>query len=115
MQAPDQVWPRSIEAQLMATNAGDFWNIEEFPMAVDLERSDGRHTTRRAPSSEKPLGEWNSYRIRADRGLVTLEVNGVVQNTASWAAELSGPICLQSEGAYIEFRNVRLRPIVGRE
>jgi putative membrane-bound dehydrogenase-like protein len=115
MQAPDQVWPRSIEAQLMATNAGDFWNIEEFPMAVDLERTEGRHTTRRAPSSEKPLGEWNSYRIRADRGLVTLEVNGVVQNTASWCAELSGPICLQSEGAYIEFRNIRLRPIVGHE
>jgi len=115
MQAPDQVWPRSIEAQLMATNAGDFWNIEEFPMAVDLERTDGRHTTRRAPSSEKPLGEWNRYRIRADHGLVTLEVNGVVQNTASWAAELPGPICLQSEGATIEFRNVRLRLILGRE
>jgi len=114
MQAPDQVWPRSIEAQLMATNAGDFWNIEEFPMAVDLERTTGRHTTRRAPSSEKPLGEWNRYRIRADHGLITLEVNGVLQNSASWAAELPGPICLQSEGAYIEFRNVRLRQILGR-
>lgn len=109
---PDQVWPTSIEAQLQHQNAGDIWNIGEFPMAVDPERSDGRHTARRNPSSEKPLGEWNRYRIRLDRGQLTLEVNGVVQNTASWCREVAGSICLQSEGAEIHFRDIRLRPIV---
>jgi hypothetical protein len=64
------------------------------------------------PCSEKPVGEWNSYRIRLDRALLTLEVNGVVQNTASWCQEVGGSICLQSEGAAIEFRNLRLRPIL---
>jgi hypothetical protein len=108
----DKVWPRSIEAQLQHTNAGDIWNIDEFPMAVDAERTDGRRTARRMPCSEKPVGEWNSYRIRLDRALLTLEVNGVVQNTASWCQEVGGSICLQSEGAAIEFRNLRLRPIL---
>ncbi len=55
----DQVWPQSIEAQLQHQNAGDIWNIGEFPMAVDEARSDGRHTARRAPCSEKPLA-WIS-------------------------------------------------------
>ena len=40
-----------------------------------------------------------------------VEVNGEVQNTARWCGALSGPIALQSEGAVIEFRNIRLRPI----
>jgi putative membrane-bound dehydrogenase-like protein len=108
---PDHVWPKSIEAQLQHQNAGDIWNIEQFPMSVDLARTDGRHTARRAPCSEKPLGEWNRYRIRLDRGSLELEVNGVVQNSAAWCQEVPGAICLQSEGAWIEFRNVRLRPI----
>ena len=109
---PDRVWPTSIEAQLQHQNAGDIWNIGAFPMAVDEERTDGRHTARAQPSSERALGEWNRYRIRLDRGLLTLEVNGVVQNTASWCREVAGSICLQSEGAEIHFRELRLRPIV---
>ncbi|MSR62884.1 MAG: DUF1080 domain-containing protein [Planctomycetes bacterium] len=108
----DKVWPKSIEAQLQYQNAGDIWNIDEVPMAVDEERTDGRHTARRAPCAEKPLGEWNRYRIRLDHGALTLEVNGVVQNTASWCQEVAGNICLQSEGAAIEFREVKLRPIL---
>jgi putative membrane-bound dehydrogenase-like protein len=110
----DKVWPRSIEAQLQAGNAGDFWNIDEFPMRADPRRTNGRNTRRAAPSSEKPLGEWNRYDILVDGPRVELRVNGVLQNTADWCAELGGHICLQSEGAYIEFRDVRLRPIVGR-
>ena len=41
-----------------------------------------------------------------------LEVTGAVQNEAIWCEEVPGKICLQSEGAYIEFRNIVLRPIV---
>jgi putative membrane-bound dehydrogenase-like protein len=108
----ERIWPRSIEAQLQHTNAGDLWNIGGFPMAVDAERTEGRRTARSQPCSERALGEWNRYRIRLDRGELTLEVNGVVQNTASWCQEVPGQICLQSEGAWIEFRDVRLREIL---
>ncbi len=110
---PHEVWPRSIECQLMSRNAGDLWNIDEFGMLVDPGRTAGRRTVKRAPSSERPLGEWNHYRIRLDRGDLEVEVNGVVQNTARWCEEVAGEVCLQSEGAEIHFRDIRLRPIVG--
>ncbi|MDG2149654.1 MAG: DUF1080 domain-containing protein [Planctomycetota bacterium] len=108
----DKVWPKSIESQLHAGNAGDLWNIESFGMAADLSRTSGRRTTRRAPSSEKPLGEWNHSRITLDRGRLEVVVNGVVQNTATWCDEVPGYIALQSEGAPIQFRNVVLTPLL---
>jgi len=112
---PDKVWPKSIEAQLHSRNAGDIWNIDKFPMVVDESRTSGRRTKKAAPCNEKPLGEWNRYRITMDRGDLTLEINGDVQNTAHWCEEVAGHICLQSEGAEIHFRNVVLTPIVGHE
>jgi putative membrane-bound dehydrogenase-like protein len=112
MVGEDRVWPESLEAQLMHTNAGDIWNIGEYAIAVDADRTEATHTTRRAPCSEKALGEWNHYRIRLDRSELLLEVNGVVQNTAAWCPEMPGKICLQSEGGEIQFRNVVLRPIL---
>jgi len=111
MVGPDKVWPKSIEAQLQAGQAGDIWNIDRFPMQVDAARSEGRRTAKLLPARERPLGEWNRYRILLDRGELTLEVNGAVQNRASWCEEVPGKICLQSEGAVIEFRNMVLREI----
>jgi putative heme-binding domain-containing protein len=111
VQAPDEVWPKSIEAQLESRNAGDIWNIDEVPMQVDAGRTEGRHTSKLQPSNEKPLGEWNHYHIVLDAGELTLEVNGVVQNHASWCEEVPGRIALQSEGAVIEFKKVTLTPI----
>ncbi len=112
MVGEDKVWPKSIEAQLQSEHAGDIWNIDHFPMAVAPERTQGRHTLALLPSNERPLGEWNRYRIRLDRRELTLEVNGLVQNRAHWCEVVPGKICLQSEGAVIEFRNIVLRPIL---
>jgi putative membrane-bound dehydrogenase-like protein len=111
MVGADQIWPKSIEAQLHSGNAGDIWNIGEFPMQADAGRTEGRRTRKAAPCSEKPLGEWNRYEIVLDGGELSLTVNGVLQNTASWCEEVAGSICLQSEGAWIEFRDIRLKPI----
>jgi putative membrane-bound dehydrogenase-like protein len=111
MNGEDKVWPKSIEAQLQSRSAGDIWNIDQFPMEVDLARTEGRHTEKLAPSSEHPLGEWNHYKITLDGGELVLEVNGVVQNRAHWCERRPGKICLQSEGAYIEFKDVKITPI----
>ncbi len=111
VQAPDQVWPRSLEAQLNSGDAGDIWNIGEFGAELDVARTNGRRTVKLLPSSERPLGEWNTYRITLRGGDLTLEVNGQVQNRARWCEELAGGIALQSEGAPIEFRRVELREI----
>ena len=108
---PDQIWPRSLEAQLMHRNAGDFWIIGGFPVATEASRTNGDHCARIAPTNERPVGEWNRYRITAREGEVTLEVNGELQNRAQWADEVAGTICLQSEGGAIEFREIVLTPL----
>jgi hypothetical protein len=107
---PDKVWPRCIEAQLESGNAGDFWNIDEFPMKADPARTQGRNT-KKLRGAERPVGEWNEYEIIVDHGTVTLDVNGEVLNEASEVLETPGKIGLQSEGAEIHFRNIRLAPI----
>lgn len=107
---PDKVWPRSIEAQLQADNAGDFWNIDEFPMKTDTSRLQGRNT-KKTRHAERPLGEWNEYEIIVDHTTVVLNVNGETLNKAWDVLETAGKIGLQSEGAEIHFRNIRLAEI----
>jgi putative heme-binding domain-containing protein len=112
MTGPDRIWPRSIEAQLMHRNAGDIWNIGEVPMQTDAARQEGQRTRKALPCNEVEPGGWNRYRITLDGGELTLEVNGEVQNRATWCERRAGAICLQSEGAQIEFRNIRITPLV---
>lgn len=110
MVGEDKVWPKSVEAQLMSGNAGDFFSIENFPMKADPARSKGRHVARMR-TAERPVGEWNEYEIIVDHGNITLKVNGDTVNHAWDVEEVSGKICLQSEGAEIHFKNIRLAPI----
>ena len=105
----DMVWPNSMEAQLHSENAGDIWNIGDFPMKVAADRTNGRHTRKEHATNEKPLGEWNRYRIVVDGGRLELWVNGLLQNVATDCKVVPGWIALQSEGAFIEFRNIRLK------
>ncbi|MFZ4573661.1 MAG: 3-keto-disaccharide hydrolase [Phycisphaerales bacterium] len=109
----DKVWPKSVEAQLQSENAGDFWNIEEFAMTVDKSRTNGRNTKKLPTASpvERPIGEWNEYEIIVNKGDVILNVNGQELNRATNVEAVAGFICLQSEGAEIHFRNVRLVPL----
>lgn len=106
----DKVWPRSVEAQLMSGQAGDFWNIGNIPMTTDPARTNGRNT-RRAATNERPIGEWNQYEIIVDGGDITLLVNGMELNRATDVEHIPGWIALQAEGAEIHFRNIRLAPI----
>ncbi|MBI3819402.1 MAG: DUF1080 domain-containing protein [Planctomycetes bacterium] len=112
MVGEDKVWPKSIEAQLLHRNAGDIWNIDEFPMMTDPARTEGRHTVKLLPCNEKPAGQWNLYEITMNHGELKFVVNGEIQNIAHWCDEVPGKICLQSEGGDIYFRNVKIRPIL---
>ena len=108
----DTVWPKSMEAQLHSKNAGDFWNIGEYKATTDAKRTNGRHTVKLRETNEKPLGEWNQYRIVVNEGTIELWVNGLLQNVAKDVEVNKGRIALQSEGAYIEFKDIVLTPIV---
>ena len=109
MQEPDKVWPKSIESQLMAGNAGDFWVIDGAEINEHTDKST-RRVIKLKDSSEKPVGEWNSYDITCKADSIIVLVNGVLQNLGSGATVTSGKICFQSEGKPIEFRNIYLEP-----
>ncbi len=110
----DKVWPRSVEAQLMSGQAGDFWLIDGAPLTTPKERvNPGAERNRiRLKTNEKPIGEWNEYEIVVNGGRITLKVNGEVLNEGTDAEEVAGYIALQSEGAEIHFRNIVLREIL---
>ncbi len=112
VQPPDKVWPKCIESQLMAENAGDIVlingsEIKGHPFA-------GKQfevIKKLKDSSEKNAGEWNSYDIICKDDCIVTIVNGVIQNVATGAKPTSGRIALQSEGSPIEFRNIYLEPV----
>ena len=111
---PDKVWPKCVEAQLMHQNAGDFWLLSHSTITVggkQIGPKNYANAKKRGPSAEKPPGEWNSYDITCDGGTVRLVVNGKLMNEGTEANPSSGPICLQSEGSPIEFRNITLEPV----
>ena len=56
----------------------------------------------------KGKGEWNTYDVVAVDGVVKLAVNGVFVNGVSRSTQKKGYLCLESEGAEIHFRNIRI-------
>lgn len=113
MQLPDKVWPKCIECQLESGNAGDFWLVGKTEIDGHRNYSEQFYNVKKLkPASEKTPGEWNTYEIICRDGCIVPIVNGVIQNVATGASVTSGKICLQSEGAPIEFRNIYLEPAV---
>jgi hypothetical protein len=56
----------------------------------------------------KGKGEWNTYDVICIDGVVKLSVNGKFVNGISKSTQKKGYICLEAEGAEIEFRNLRV-------
>ena len=56
----------------------------------------------------KGKGEWNTYDVVAVDGVIKLSVNGKFVNGISHATQKKGYLCLESEGAEIHFRNIRI-------
>lgn len=59
----------------------------------------------------KGVGEWNHYYVRAINGEVRLWVNGEEVSGGTGCKPATGYLCLESEGAPIEFRNLRIREL----
>lgn len=114
MSGPDKVWPKSIECQMLSGDAGDFYVIEgtEFKQHADgSKRVDDRRVKKLHDSSEKPLGQWNTYEVICKDNWIVALINGQVQNVATGCNVTGGKICLQSEGAPVMFRNIYLEPV----
>jgi hypothetical protein len=111
----DKIWPRMVEAQLMSGQAGDFWLIDGKRLVTTPERQgdkgSGYDHRKRIKGAEKAVGEWNQYEILCDGGRIVLKINGELVNEGTGADVEPGKIALQSEGAEIHFRNIRLTPL----
>jgi hypothetical protein len=59
----------------------------------------------------KPSPEWNHYRIVANNGSLRLHVNGKEISGGDNANYRKGYLALESEGAPVEFRNLRIKEL----
>ncbi|MCF3649956.1 3-keto-disaccharide hydrolase [Synoicihabitans lomoniglobus] len=117
------MFPRSIEAQMMSGNAGDFWCIVLDITVPDMEARRGppeewgvtegkkRRIMNLTDNSENPPGEWNNMTIECVGAEIKVWVNGDLVNHGHDCGATSGQIALQAEGAEVEFRKVALTTI----
>ncbi len=120
MTGKNKIWPKSLEAQINVGNAGDFWGLDGYKLSGPAERTKSLVHPRfgklinvkKLKPVEKPPGEWNQYEITVDGDKVTLVINGRTVNRATGCDVLPGKIVLTAEGDEIQFRNVRLTPVV---
>jgi hypothetical protein len=106
------IWPKSIEVQLLKGNAGDLWVIgTDLDVPDEATRKEGRRHKNLTDDSEKPVGEWNRIEITCKGDTIRVKVNDDLVNEATNCTVTRGAICLQSEGAPIEYRNIVLTPL----
>lgn len=131
IQGEQKVWPTSIEYQICEGQTGDFYMTD----GAALTGTDGKRETG-PPSSaarikrigegpwqnvigyrdpngeiEKPHGDWNVAEIVVQGDNVKQYLNGKLVNEGSKAYPASGKILIQSEGAEIYFRDIKLYPL----
>ena len=117
------MFPKSLEVQMMHENAGDFWCIVEDISVPDMEERRGpkeewgitegkkRRILNLTDGSEKPLGEWNNMVIECLGDEIKVWVNGDLVNHGFDCTADRGQIAVQAEGVEVEFRKVHLTPI----
>jgi hypothetical protein len=59
----------------------------------------------------KGVGQWNHYYVRCINGEVRLWVNGEEVSGGSDCEPRTGYLCLESEGAPVEFKDLRIRKL----
>jgi hypothetical protein len=117
------MFPQSLEVQLHAGNAGDFWCIGEDITVPEMVKRRGPEDTwgvdgdraRRIVNlnddAELPAGEWNTLVVQCIGGDVDVWVNKRLVNAGTDCTARGGRIAIQAEGAECEFRRIQLTPL----
>ncbi|NER84682.1 MAG: DUF1080 domain-containing protein [Leptolyngbya sp. SIO1D8] len=117
------MFPKSLEVQMMHEDAGDFWCIVEDITVPDMESRRGpkeewgitegkkRRILNLTDGSEKPLGEWNTMVVECLGKAIKVWVNGDLVNYGFDCTADSGQIAVQAEGSEVEFRKIYLTNI----
>jgi hypothetical protein len=96
---------RNGETPPLAYVHGELFGVGGVKTVPDNPRGD------RSKSVEnrcKGRGEWNTYDVVAVDGAIKLSVNGKFVNGITHSTQRKGYLCLESEGAEIHFRNIKL-------
>jgi hypothetical protein len=132
------VWMRSLECQVQEGDCGDYisvdtvladiksgyledkrWYIHHLDSTLQT-FSPSRSYCHKSEDYENPSGEWNTMEIYAVGGQSVHVVNGKVNMRISNSRQIidgqeipltKGKIQLQSEGAEVFYRNIRIREI----
>jgi hypothetical protein len=106
---------RAIEVQVLDgrntenyTSHGDVFAIHGAKMTPDRPHPGGWARSLPRERRAKPAGQWNSYRITARDGKITLAVNGAEVSGGYDITPRKGYIALESEGSPTLFRNLRI-------
>jgi len=102
------VFPVGASSMTAATPQIEYDGVDGNAYAVGSATSSRSFPTQRLV---KPVGEWNHYAIRAVDGEVRLWVNGVEVNRGTNCSPAEGYLALESEGAPVEFRGLRIREL----
>src|SRR5581483_5915558 len=116
--APGVPFLRAIEVQVLdhgfnvpGKNEWYTTHGDVFPIHGSTMKPFGRHNGMRSfPSEERSKGtpEWNHYRIACSNGVIRLHVNGKEVSGGEDCNYRKGYLGLESEGAPIDFRNLRI-------
>jgi len=131
VQGEPKVWPQSIEFQITEGGTGDFWTTD----GAALTETDGKRVEASSGSAlkidhvgkgpsqdvvgfrdsvgdlEKPHGKWNVLELVAHGDDVKHYVNGKLANEGKDPFPAAGKILIQSEGAEVFFRKIKLYPL----
>lgn len=122
LRAVNELFPQSLEVQMMHENVGDFWCFQEDIEVPNMEErrgpkenwgstADKQRNVPKLVDAEKPAGEWNNLVIESVGDEVKVWLNDVLVNYGYNCTSSKGKIALQSEGVEIEFKRVELTPI----
>ena len=104
LQDEPRIWPTSMQIQFHQPKAGSV-----FPSG------DAKSANTSEADLAGPVNSWNSCRIVSKAGQLSVEVNGKKAGETTGSVPASGSIALQSEGAEVHFRRIRVRRLTPDE
>jgi hypothetical protein len=93
------------------TTNGDVFPTQKATMKAFPPVSPGGERSFPRKNLSKGVGEWNHYYVRAINGEARLWVNGEEVSGGTDCQPATGYLCLESEGAPIDFRGLRIREL----
>ena len=93
------------------TTHGDVFPVGKSKMTPFEPKSPKGNRSFPSKNLSKGVGEWNHYYIKAINGEVRLHVNGEQVSGGKDCDPKTGYICLESEGAPIEFKGLKIREL----